>query len=162
MPLFEIINPSDPLTMYAPDLLTAGVAVAVLGKGKLGAQNLENPEESTPILFGWDDWFVDQGVSDLSSWIEDNRLAVADALRSVALGNADSRADYDAALQAIEDPVKRSEFIRARNDRRRSSVSDWEGFAHVYAERLEKFNAEIAGPASAGSGERVVETKETP
>lgn len=136
MPLFEIINPSDPLTMHAPDLLTAGVAVALLGNGKIGAHNVEDEEERTPILFGWKDWFSEQGVPDVKAWIDDNKPAVADALRSVALGSAKDRAGHDAALAAITDDDNRTEYIKARNDRLRSSFSDWEGYAHELAERL--------------------------
>lgn len=136
MPLFEIINPSDPLTMRAPDLLTAGVAVALLGNGKIGAHNIEDDEQRTPILFGWDNWFTEQGAPDVSEWIADNKQAVADALRSVALGSAKDRADYDAALAAITDEQKRIEYVKARNDRRRSSMNDLEGYAHELADRI--------------------------
>ena len=129
MKLYEIINPSDAMTMYAPTPVLAGVAVALMGNGKLGV-------EGSPILFGWDEWLKENGIEDLSAWVKDHAAEVGTALRSVALGSVNDRRDYDAALAAIDCPEKRAAFIVARNDRRRSSMSDWETWAHQLADRI--------------------------
>lgn len=130
MKLYEIINPSDAMTMYAPTPVLAGVAVALLGNGKLGV-------EGSPILFGWDEWLKKNGIEDLSAWVKDHANEVGAALRSVALGSVNDRADYDAALAAIDRPEWRASFIAGRNDRRRSSLSDWETWAHQLADRID-------------------------
>ena len=39
---FEIINPSDACTMYAPDLEVAAVAVSFLGDGKYPLEGLDD------------------------------------------------------------------------------------------------------------------------
>lgn len=140
--LYEIINPSDALTMYAPDLVTAGVAVAILGHGQYGV-------EGTPILFGWDEWFEGNGIQDLDIWLDqsDNLKSVAQCLRSVALGSVEERKYYDAALEAITDDAARKKFIADRNDRRRSSMNDIETRAHKLADACEKALAKKSGAA---------------
>lgn len=130
MKLYDIINPSDAMTMYAPSDVVAGVAVALMGNGKFGV-------EGSPVLFGWDEWFTANGISDLSAWVKEHAAEVGAALRSVALGSRNDRADYDAALAAIDCPDKRAAFIAARNDRRRTSMSDWETYAHKLADRFD-------------------------
>ncbi|MBT0011074.1 MULTISPECIES: hypothetical protein [Vibrio] len=52
MTLFELINPSDPLTFYAPNLEVAAV-VAYSLSSHYGAVSVDNPEERSPILLGW-------------------------------------------------------------------------------------------------------------
>lgn len=131
--LYEIINPSDPLTMYAPDTKIGGVAVALLGRGRYGI-------EGSPIVFGWDQWFEEQGISDLSAWLTtpENAMPVVKCLRSVALGSIEERKDYDAALEAITDSDLRAKFIADRNDRRRTSMNDIETRAHRLADSYER------------------------
>lgn len=131
--LYEIINPSDPLTMYAPDTKIGGVAVALLGEGYYGI-------EGTPIIFGWEQWFDRQGIEDLSAWLTTpaNAELIVKCLRSVALGRMDERKDYDAALEAITDSELRAKFVRDRNDRRRSSMNDIETRAHKMADIYER------------------------
>lgn len=133
MKLYDIFNPCDPMTMYAPSLLVAGVAVALLGNGKLGV-------DGTPMIIGWDKWFSVHGINDLASWIKSNSKDVSAALRSVALGSEYARPAYDAAIAAIDCPVKRAAFIKERNDRMRSSTSDFESYAHELADRIDKIN----------------------
>ena len=57
---FEIINPSDACTMYAPDLEVAAVAVSFLGDGKYPLEGLDAAAgQGVPaFLFGGhDEWF---------------------------------------------------------------------------------------------------------
>lgn len=131
--LYEIFNPSDPITMYAPDTKIGGVAVALLGNGKYGI-------EGTPIIFGWDKWFEEKGISNLLDWmaIPENAELIVKCLRSVALGSICERNDYDAALEAITDSELRAKFILGRNERRRSSMNDIETRAHTMADVIER------------------------
>jgi len=140
MNTYNIINPSDPLTLKAESIEVAGVAVALLGQGMYRA---DGDDGSTPIMFGWDEWLEEHGVSDLSVWVDDNLNSVASALESVMLGGVDDRADLDAALEAITNDEKRKEFIEKRNDRRRSSLNDIETKAHQIAAWLRQ-NADTA------------------
>lgn len=156
MPLFDVINPSDAMTMHAPDILTAGAAVLLLGGGKIGARNIEGGD-GTPVLFGWEDWYKERGVEDVSDWIGDHLAEVADALESVMLGSPNDRTDLDEALRLMPKEAREA-YIQDRNDRRRSSCSDWETYAHDLAGQLRSKigiapNPETRGAASAGSHE---------
>lgn len=50
MTLFELINPSDPLTFYAPPNLEVAAVVAYSLSSHYGAVSVDNPEERSPIL----------------------------------------------------------------------------------------------------------------
>lgn len=128
--IYNIINPSDALTMHAPSLLIAGVAVALLGAGNYGVKG-------TPILCGWDQWFADQGINDLGAFIESHKQEITDALSSVLLGSADERPALDAQMLAMSEP-ERLAFILERNDKMRSSMSNIEKQAHALAKAILK------------------------
>lgn len=146
MKLYEVINPSDAATFYAPNLNVAVVAMLFLDdfRGAYGAEAVDG-SESGPILFGVADWLREQGLMKpdaddfVDGWIDEHREQIADALASVALGTPNDRADFDDMRAALADqPEKWAEFIERRNDRRRSSINNFEGYAHHIAERLRK------------------------
>jgi len=59
--LFEIINPSDPYTMDAPDLEIAAIAVSVLGRGQYSLEGRGNAAgQDVPFFMfgGHDEWFT--------------------------------------------------------------------------------------------------------
>ena len=91
---FEIINPSDPYTMDADDLIVAAVAVCLLGNGKYGLDALgedSNISNNVPIflLGGHDEWFTSRfGMTyeAAAQQVVDQRTeALAKAFESVAL-----------------------------------------------------------------------------
>ncbi len=98
---FEIINPSDPLTMLAPSLEVAAVAVAEISTQLGVSATIEGEEVSSPVLFGWDEWFQERGLD--GDWFAQHRSQVVAALRSVALGDRNDRTDFEAAMLAITD-----------------------------------------------------------
>src|SRR3990172_5720522 len=60
---FEIVNPSDPYTMEAPDMEIAAVAVVLLGEGMYPLTGVGEAagRNVPPFLFGGqDEWFVTQ------------------------------------------------------------------------------------------------------
>lgn len=119
----EIINPSDPYTMETDNFLAAAVGIALVGNGALGL-SCKNPKQHTPVLFGWDDWFEQQGINDLSKWIEEHSVEIADALDSVMIGNIGDRAMFMDALDAIENPAKRKAFRAKQHHKHRTSLND--------------------------------------
>lgn len=134
--LYEVINPSDAMTMYASSIEVAAAACAMLGGGKIGAREVSGNDdaERTPVLFGWDEWLRDRSMVPLGPWILEHKDHIVAALRSVMLGSTN---DLDAMLAALPDDASRAAFIASRNDRRRSSMSDWESAAHALAAKLE-------------------------
>lgn len=134
----EIINPSDPYTLVADDFLAAAVGVGILGQGSAG---LEAPDgRRTPVLFGWDEWLDQQGISDLPAYLSANRIVIAEALETVMIGSRREREEVDSIL-ALIDPSKHAEYLAARHDRRRSSMNDFRASAMSFAAKLREIEA---------------------
>jgi hypothetical protein len=135
MNVYTIINPSDALTMRAPSILIAGLAVICLGQGSYGARG---PDGETPVLTSWDLWLSQYGLmpGGLGEALEKHRTEIADALASVLLGSPADRPDVEAALAGLPDDAAREAYILARNNRLRSSLNDIEGRAHKLAKAL--------------------------
>ena len=130
--IYEISNPSDALTCKGNDFVITVAAIYLLGNGNYG---ITNEKESSPIMFGWENWFEKKGIKDLSKFIEKNKKEIATVLNSVMLGSIHERNDLDAMLKLIPED-KKQQWIADRNDRRRSSLNDIETIAHKYAQKL--------------------------
>ena len=130
--IYEITNPSDALTCKSDNFIIAAVAIAILGVGQYG---IKNENESSPVLFGWEDWLEKNGIKNLENYIDQNREAIATVLESVMLGSVHERQDLDTMLEIIPKD-KKQKWITERNDRRRSSLNDIETNAHEYASKL--------------------------
>lgn len=129
--LFSITNPSDPYTMEAPDLEIAACAVALLGRGAYGLQELSGDKSGNVPPFpvtGHDEWFTRQFGRNfdatLNYVVEQRGEALAKALASVFIGTpADKRAfEHDARDCADEDAFHA--LLTARHDALRKSLND--------------------------------------
>lgn len=137
--LYEIINPSDPCTFLAPDVITAFLVVALLGEGRYAAEPQEEGVEKVPLfLFGGSqEWWEKHGDGEPMEGMIDRHLAtLVPALRSVCVGRVSERRLFDMALESIDDAAKKAAFVARWNDEKRSSMNDIMGRAHHYAERL--------------------------
>ena len=99
MPIYELINPSDPYTFEAPDLLVAGVAAYLLSSGFGATRVSDEVEESTPVMFGWREWLDSHGID--AAWMKNHHLEVADALDSFLIGDANGRVDVQSMLAVL-------------------------------------------------------------
>ena len=148
MQLYEVINPSDPVTVEAPSDLVAGLAGILLGRGAYGMAG-EDGELALPLmLFGVGvalaEWLAKQGEDDLGAALEANRDAVIACLRSATLCKPAERASLVAAVRAGGgDPVA---ALAAFNESRRSSMNNICGRAFGIAESME------AAAAAEGAG----------
>lgn len=133
MPVFELINPSDPYTFVAPSLEVAAVCAAMLSTG-FGARQVDPPaDETSPVLLGWDEWLADRGID--RRWIEAHESELADAFESFLIGNLADRRDVEEALALI--PAESREAWRARRqERHRTSINDIGESAYRWARRL--------------------------
>jgi len=134
MKLYELANPSDPYTFYAPTIEVAGAAVALLSTS-FGAIPVDGEGESTPVLFGWEEWLKEKGID--SKWADSHRLEIADALDSFLIGGADKRADVESMLRMLSDD-KKKEWRDERQNRRRSSLNQIGESAYKTADNLRK------------------------
>jgi len=113
---FEIINPSDPYTMTAPDLEVASVAVCFLGDGKYMLEGLDDAAgHGVPaFLFGGhDEWFSSKfgmSFSETAEHVMNHRSDdLAAALDSVTLrlARASSLNDIGGRARALAQAVRR-------------------------------------------------------
>ena len=128
--LYELINMSDTYTFYADSIELAGVCACLLGNG-YGAKRADGEGETTPVLFGWNEWLADRGVD--QAWVDSHRIEIADAYDSFLIGSASQRADIDEAVAAMPEE-KRKEFILKRQNKRRSSMNQIGEYAYELAE----------------------------
>lgn len=137
MKAWEIINPSDKYTIIAERFEVAAAATLLLGSGRLALDPEDEGGQRLPLfLFGGHEEFIKEHFSgDLDAWLDGHKAEVATALDSVLLGGFDRRADYNAAIAAIDDPAKLLAFKTAWQDKR-SSMNDIGGCAHRLAEHL--------------------------
>lgn len=141
-----IISPSDPYTLVTEDFTAAAVGVAILGMGKLGLQG-PGPEDRTPVLFGWDEWFAERGITDLGEYMREHVKDIAEALDSVRIGHPKDREALDRLLEHVPETTR--ERARAEwQDRHRTSLNDIGSVAWALAKELrEKCGDRTAGQA---------------
>lgn len=137
--LCEISNPSDPYTMECEDFRVGAVAVALLGNGHYGLR-CEATGQSTPVLFGWDDWLKSEGI-DIAAALNSRAEEIATALDSVRIGSAADRANEELAVLHMT-PEGAKQYRAELHDRKRTSMNDIGGRAQKLAvalrERAEK------------------------
>ena len=137
--LFEIINPSDKMTMEADDTTVAGVAALYLGEGKIGLEN-EQGETVFPLLFlggqdALDEWKSQVGIDDLSVWTFEHKDEIACCLESIVYGGFGDRR----AVMELVEGKEHHEILQAMakwNDRQRSSINDFSSYAFKLAKRV--------------------------
>jgi hypothetical protein len=138
--LYELVNPSDPVTFETPDFKVAALLTLYLGKGRFSAETQEEGAPNVPMFFfgGAEKWWQETFGETLDDSVSPLREPLAKALRTLCVGKASHRALFDSALAAIDDPAKRDAFVADWNDRQRSSMNDIMGYAHKLAGQLER------------------------
>ena len=142
--LYEVINPSDEITFYAPSDKVAVAAVLVCGEGQWGATRIEDDgdvdvggmllfsdeEQTNKYLQKW------LRTSDLGYVLDHYGEEIATALESMAIMSSSERYAYDEAVNAIRDPVARKKYIKKVNNHNRTSLNDITSYAHKMAEKV--------------------------
>lgn len=135
--LYELINPSDPYTFKAKNIVVAGVAVALISTS-YGAEQVdpkvENPPR-TPILVGWADWLYENNID--AEWIEENHEDIAAALDSFLIGGQLAREDIESAMAEMPEETAKK-WRNERQERHRSSLNRIGEIAYETAKHLRK------------------------
>lgn len=122
--VYEILNPSDDVTIKAYDVVTAGVFVLLLSHGKYGLNDLEGNEAVPMLMFGGHErWLEERGISDLDEWVKAHVLEVATVAESYAYTKAREREVYDFTMNALPSEAQ-AEWRAKWNDARRTSLND--------------------------------------
>ena len=138
--IYEIINPSDKITLEADALDVARAACLALGKGHYGLTEAAGPRVLPIFLLGgYDDWARENNF-DLGAVLAENGPEVAAALESCAVISAGQRAALVAATNG--DPAALGRW----NEQRRSSMNDICGCAKQLAAALRARASEAAKP----------------
>jgi hypothetical protein len=143
MPIYELINASDPYTFEAPSLEVAGV-VAYYLSASYGAQQVDpSSDDRTPVIFGWNEWFAARNVG--PEFVSENLAVIVAAYESFVIGSLPARREHEFTLRLITEESKRIAYRTERHDRMRSSAHDIGRKALVLSAHLkEKAAARLA------------------
>lgn len=152
--IYEIINPSDPITIEAEEELIAQVVTLLLGQGKMGLKD-EAHETVLPLfLFGGaDEWLEERGIvgeTGLNDFIVLHRRELAECFMSAMVCKPGQRRALLKALQGAPDPQK---ALQVYNEEQRSSLNDFCGYAHAWGRKLLKQAEVDECPNCGGTGE---------
>ena len=147
--IFEISNPSDPITFEADDLNVARAVVLLLGHGKYGLEQIGGESSLVPFLMFCGEKEVEDYLKDTfgnySDYLIEHHAEIVKALESVLTMKAGPRQNYMLAMSLIDDPIKRQKYRDEIQDRERSSMNDIAGRAWQIAR---DWKIEPAAPAS--------------
>ena len=141
--VYEIINPSDCVTLETSNELAAVAVALLLGKGCFGLTR-DDDESVCPILlfsgveateqFIHDTFSISQGET-LDPWIAENELDVIECFEFAMYCSMSTRKALAAAFEGMKREEKLARLAKF-NDERRSSMNDIGGGAHAYAKRM--------------------------
>lgn len=127
MPTYEIVNPSDAVTIQG-ELPACVVACVMLSSMyALVDEHDQNAGPNTILVQDpekiLDKWLNEHTGLDTTAFCEAHRAEVAAALASVQYGNFAARHTYERALALIDDPAKKEQWKTEWEDDRRSSMN---------------------------------------
>lgn len=139
--IYEIINPSDPITIEADDVLVAKAATLVLGEGAYGLTDEHGTHILGIYLFGaTDEAMISEGfyggLEGIGTFVRSHVEAVAACLESAMVCSIRNRVAIRAAVG--DDAGASVRF----NEARRSSLNDIAGRARKIAALLREEEAE--------------------
>jgi hypothetical protein len=135
--ILEIQNPSDEVTIETDDIVVAGVAMLLVGRGQYGLENEEGETVFPIMLFGGvDKWLEDNGIKDLHEYLQTNKDKLVKVLKSCVYGRIGSRQLFESAISkmTLTDALK---YREEWNDKKRSSMNNIGKNCLYYAEKME-------------------------
>ena len=137
--IYELVNPSDAVTIEAPSDFVAGLVGVLLGEGKYGVRR-EDGESACPLFIfnaeaKFAQWLGEHGHAHLADALETHLPDVIAGLRSVVYGTLRARGGIVAAVQASGGDMKAA--LAAFNDSQRTSLNDIGGRAMALADFYE-------------------------
>lgn len=135
--IYEIINPSDPITIEHDDDKIAASAILYLGRGKLGLTD-EEGNDVLPVFLLSDEKYVEEWMQERGidkEFFKANRAAIADCLDTAVVGSIMDRKGIIAAISKEEDYRG---AIERWNDVQRTSLNDIAGVAFEVADAIRR------------------------
>lgn len=124
MKIYDIINPSDAVTIEANDPIVAAVSILLLGDGQYALDDEEGHAAAPFFMFGGlEQWLREKGIDSLDKYFKLHASDIAEVLRSCVYGSITDRRSYNIAISHI--PEGEREVFRDRwNEARRSSITN--------------------------------------
>jgi len=135
--IYELINPSDPMTFTGNDDTVAAIAILVFSNGKYGLKRKGNDEVLPIFLFGGGSVWANEKVGDLDAWFAANKRAVGEFLGTCAYGDAADREAYDKAISMMG-KKEAEEFREWHQDKNRTSMTNIGKAALSWSKKLLK------------------------
>ena len=125
--LWDLSNPSDPITFYGEDLEIVALAVVMVGDGQYGADTIPESEKCVPIfLFGgcreW--WLKNFNKEPQESLEKADKCAIAEILDSFLVGSNSNRAGYELVISKLNNDEDKLKWRDEYHDKTRSSMND--------------------------------------
>lgn len=140
--IYEIINPSDPVTIEADDDKVAAAAVFFLGEGAYGVRSADGRNVLPVLAFAGEraavEWLEEHGI--VENFVSSMRLPIALALQSAIVCRAADRVDLIASVKAGGGDTDAA--LAAWNETKRTSMNDICGRAHSLARVMRRNGAE--------------------
>ena len=131
MKLYELINPSDKYTFYAPNIEVAGCCAMLLSYMFSAVEVTdEGNAESSPAIWGHDEWMKQRGINE--DWIDEHSNEIAEAFESFVISD---RSEYEESIKYMS-PENVLKYKAERQDRQRSSMNQIGERAYEYAKRF--------------------------
>jgi hypothetical protein len=128
--IYDIINPSDAITIEAEDERVAQAATILLGNGKLGLVD-EADKSCVPMFMGqeeFDKWCDDVGIGIFEKFVTRHLHEVLECLSTLVYGDVSER-------KAILERVGKDGLVE-HNNKERSSMNDYCAYARARAKGL--------------------------
>jgi hypothetical protein len=134
--VFEIVNPSDMVTIAGDDILVVNIAVLLLGRGQY-VPKLENGETTMPFLMfgGTGAWLKENGIDDFSGWLDNHGKELADVFDSCFYGGFGDRKAYELAISKMT-PESAAEYKMEIAEQLRSSMNNIGKSCEVWAKHF--------------------------
>lgn len=135
--IYEVINPSDPITLESDDELVACITTLLLGEGAYPLESEDGRDVLPMFLFKnadaqLDAWLKEHGITNLGDYLIKNHKKISECLYSVVVCKVRDRKALIAAFG--NDREKWKKF----NEERHGSLNDISGYAFALAKRYEK------------------------
>lgn len=149
MKTYEIINPSDAVTITAENEAHACAAVLLLSEGAFGLKREDGESVLPMFMFGGDPdkWFQENHKISFGDILKQTN-DIAAVLETAATCSLSKRRMYDLALAAITEDDRRKAFITDWDDQNRSSMNAIATKAHRLAARLRETQRPALGDAA--------------
>jgi len=125
MQLYEFITPSDPITFYAPDDEVATAVAVFVGRGQAGCVNVQTEKHLDTVMIFLAPAEADKRAHVAVDIVKTRTQECLSAAKTFAVCGPSGREIYD----DYTENGTNAEKVAKWDDKKRSSLNDWCGYA---------------------------------